>query len=242
MVDRGRLRRAGGLLVVGELSFIGVGLLHPGREAANAHRAVFAEYAASGNWTAVHLGQFLATAVIIAGLLALLVALADPAAGPGFMARLAAMAAGVALALTGVLQAVDGVVLKQAVDAWARAPAGEQATAFANAELVRWLEWGMRSYQRGMLGLTFLLVGAVIAATSRLPKPVGGLAGLVGVSYLAQAWIVGTEGFSAAAGPPTLVGLVLELGWSLWIAGIAWRLPPVHEQAGHASLEPASVP
>jgi hypothetical protein len=57
----------------------------------------------------------------------------------------------VALGLYGVLQAVDGVALKQAVNAWASAPEAEKAARFASAETIRWLEWGTRSYQSFML-------------------------------------------------------------------------------------------
>jgi hypothetical protein len=57
-----------------------------------------------------------------------------------------------ALALTAVIQPVGGVALKQAVDAWAHAPTAEQASRFAGAEVVRWLEWGTRSYQRSTIG------------------------------------------------------------------------------------------
>ncbi|HEY7063425.1 MAG TPA: hypothetical protein VII06_18245 [Chloroflexota bacterium] len=225
MIDRPSLRMAGAMLFIGELSLILVTLLHPGREAANDHPAVFAEYAASDNWTAVHLGQFVATAVILDGLLALVTALDPDAPGPRWVARFAAGAAVGALALTAVLQAVDGVALKQAIDAWARAPAAERASTFANAEVVRWLEWGVRSYQRFMLGLTFLLVGIAIAWTGVLPKPVGYLAVLVSLAYLVQGWLLGTSGFAAAASVPTPIGLVLELGWAGWVAIIAWRLP-----------------
>ena len=45
-----------------------------------------------------------------------------------------------ALALYGVLQAVDGVALKEAVDAGVSAPDAEKAARFGNAETVRWLE------------------------------------------------------------------------------------------------------
>jgi hypothetical protein len=50
----------------------------------------------------------------------------------------------VTLALYGVLQAVDGVALKQVVDAWASAPEAEKVERFATAEAIRWLEWGVR--------------------------------------------------------------------------------------------------
>ena len=49
------------------------------------------------------------------------------------------MAAGVALALYGIASVVEGVALKHAVDAWASAPAAEQAARFASAEAIRWL-------------------------------------------------------------------------------------------------------
>jgi hypothetical protein len=51
-----------------------VGLLHPDGPA-NSHSVVFAEYARSASWTAVHLGQFAGMAAIIAGLLVLYFAL-----------------------------------------------------------------------------------------------------------------------------------------------------------------------
>jgi hypothetical protein len=75
----------------------------------------------------VHLGQFVGMAVIIAGLLVLYFALDLRAGGAASVARLAAVSAAVALGLYGVLQAVDGVALKQAVDAWASAPDAEKA-------------------------------------------------------------------------------------------------------------------
>ena len=225
MIDRPSLRLAGGMLFIGELSLILVTLLHPGREPANDHPAVFAEYAASGDWTAVHVGQFAATAVLLGGLLALVAALNPQAPGPYWVARFAAGSAAVALALTAVNQAVDGVALKQAVDAWARAPVAEQASTFANAEVVRWLEWGTRSYQRFMLGITFLLVGTGIAWSGRLPRLAGYLAVLISLIYLLQGWLLGIEGYASPLSVPTPLGLALELGWAVWVAVVAWRLP-----------------
>jgi hypothetical protein len=62
-------------------------------------------------------------------------------------------------ALAAVLYAVDGVALKQAVDAWASAPAREKATRLASAEVIRWLEWGTNGYWNFMQGLALLLYG-----------------------------------------------------------------------------------
>jgi hypothetical protein len=65
-----------------------------------------------------------------------------------------------------VLQAVDGVALKQAVDAWVSAPEAEKAARFASAETIRWLVWGTRSYQSFIFGLTLILLGGAVDATA----------------------------------------------------------------------------
>src|SRR5207237_7587851 len=138
MVDRKILRLSAVLLAVGFFFYVLIGLLHPDGPANN-HRVVFAEYASSSSWTAVHLGQFAGMAVIIAGLLVLYFALHFPTGVAASVARLGAVPAAVALGLCGVLQAAAGVALKQAVDAWANAPDAEKAARFASAETIRWL-------------------------------------------------------------------------------------------------------
>jgi len=52
---------------------------------------------------------------------------------------------------------VDGVTLKQVVDALVSAPAAEQAARFASAEAILWLKWGTMSYRNFMYGLTLTL-------------------------------------------------------------------------------------
>ena len=59
MIDRKSLQLSATLLLVGQLLFIVVTLFHTDG-AANNHPVVFAEYAASSTWKAVHLGQFAA--------------------------------------------------------------------------------------------------------------------------------------------------------------------------------------
>jgi hypothetical protein len=224
MVDRKSLRLAAAMLVSGEVVFFAAGLVHPAREPANSHAAVFAEYAASANWTAVHLGQFVGLGLVLAGLIALFFALTVRSWGAAWVARFAAISAVVTLSLTAVLQAVDGVALKQAVDIWAGAPASEQASRFASAEAIRWLEWATRSYQFFMLGVTFLLFGSAISWAGGIPRFVGYLALAVGAAHLGQAWVVGSEGFSPANSIPNLLGLVLQLTWIVCVAVLAVRM------------------
>jgi len=186
VADRKLVRLAATLLFTGVLFSLLVGVFHADRADANDHAAAFAEYAASRIWTAVHLGQSAGMTLIILGLLALFFGLnVDP--GPaGSLGRFGVMSVVVSLSLYGVLQAVDGVALKQAVDAWVGAPEAEGAARFAGAEAVRWLEWGVRSYQSFILGLSLILFGIVIVWTARIPKPVGYLMGVCGLAYLAH--------------------------------------------------------
>jgi hypothetical protein len=74
-------------LVVGFILYMLVGLLHADGPTNN-HRAVLAVYASSARRTAVHLGQFVGMAVIIAEPLALYVALDLRAVDVAWLARL----------------------------------------------------------------------------------------------------------------------------------------------------------
>lgn len=139
------------------------------------------------------------------------------------MTRLGAVSAAVTLGLYCVLQAVDGVALKQAVDAWSAAPEAEKAARFASAEAIRWVEWGARSYQSFMFGLTLILLGSAAAAAARLPRALGYLMGLSGVACLVQGWVLGSEGFSATNTSAILAGYVLILAWISWLVVLAWR-------------------
>jgi hypothetical protein len=196
---------------------------HTGGEANN-HPVIFAAYAMSDSWMAVHVSQFVAMAVIIAGLLALYSGLDVRAGGAAWGARLGAGCAVVALALYAVLQAVDGVGNKQADDAWVRAPNAEKAARFASAEAMRWLEWGVRSCQDYALGLALLLFAAALVRTAAVARPIGYLMGLSGLAYLVQGWVVGAEGFSGTHTTLILVAWVLSLAWMIWLVLVAWRM------------------
>src|SRR5262245_27864140 len=121
MADGTLLRASVTLLVVGwVLLTVTSVVLHPGGGAT--FEATFANYAASGDWAAVHLGAFIGTALFFGGLLVLCFAL-NVAEGPAcWLAFFGAISAGVTLVLAAVLYVVDGIALKQAVDAWGSAP------------------------------------------------------------------------------------------------------------------------
>ena len=223
-VNRNVLRLSAVVLFLGEIIIGIAGSLHPAHEPANNHAAVFAEYAASANWTMVHLGQFVGMLVVIAGLLILFNALNVRDGLPGLLAQGGAVAAILTLGLYGVLQAIDGVALKQVVDAWAKAPEAEKAARFASAEAIRFLEWGGRSYQDFMLGLTFILFAVVIMWTAKTPRLIGLLMGLSGLAYLKQGLVTGSEGFSLNNSSATLIAYAFWLVWSVWLLIFAWRM------------------
>jgi len=223
MIDRASLRLSAALLLAGQLLYIVVTQFHADGDANN-HRAVFAEYARSGIWTAVHLGQFAAIAILIAGLLALFFVLDARNETARWAGRFGAASAVVALALYGVLQAVDGVANKQVDDAWVAAPATEKAARFASAEATRWLEWGARSYQDFALGLALLLFAAAVVRTAWVARPIAYLMGFSGLTYLVQGWVVGSEGFSGTHTILILLAWALSLAWMIWLAVVAWRM------------------
>jgi hypothetical protein len=209
-------RPAAVLLLAGQLLYVVITLFHAGGDA-NDHHAIFAAYAGSGSWTAVHAGQFLAMAIMVAGLVALFSVLEGQGGAERWVSRVGTGVAMVAFALYGVLQAVDGVANKQADLAWLNAPNGEKAARFAGAEVVRWIEWGMRSYHDYALGLALLLLAVVALRTAQIPKLLAALIRLTGLQYLVQGWLVGVEGFSHNMSIAIVVAWVLGVVWMGWL-------------------------
>ena len=217
------LRLSATLLLVGQVLYVVVTLFHTGGPA-NDHPVIFAAYAGSGSWTAVHVAQFVCMAMLIAGLLALSFALDVEAGMARWVGRFGAASAVVALALEGALQAVDGVANKQADLAWVSAPDAEKAARFASAEAIRWIEWGMRSYQAFALGLALLLFAAAVMRAAWLARPIAYLMGLAGLVWLVQGWVVGSEGFSPTMSNAIVLAEVLDVVWMIWLVVVAWRM------------------
>lgn len=231
---RTALRLPAVLLIAGQLLYIGVTQLHAGGDA-NDHHHIFEHYAENGIWGVVHVGQFLAVALLVAGLVSLRFAAEAQSTRSDGLLRLGSGAGLVALALYGALQSVDGVALKQAVTAWMTAPEAEQAARFASAESIRWLEWGMRSYHDYSLGLSLLLFGLAFAWKGAVPRLIGWLMMLSALAYFAQGWVAGTDGFTAAQSIAIVAAWVLCVGWMTWLGVHAWG------ESAAAKLETAAA-
>ena len=195
---------------------------HPSREDPMDNPAVFMEYANSDSWTTVHLAEYFGFLLLIGGLVALYYSIsAKPGASAGLAPFGLAAAVTTAASFT-VLQAVDGITLKRAVDAWASAPANQETAAFAAAEAVRWTEIGMNSLSKFLAGLTLFLYGLAIALGNVYPRWVGWIATVSGAALMYHgAVVVSYKGFVPSL--PNLVGVVLLAVWAFIMAVLMWR-------------------
>jgi Domain of unknown function (DUF4386) len=230
--DLGALTLSGALLLVGFLvNGIQRMIWHPtGSE--DDHEAIFREYAASDAWEATHLAEFVFVLVALAGLLVLCRALRPETP---YLALLAAGAVIVSGATWAALQAVDGVTLKQAVDAWVDASGTEKATRFADAEAARWIEWGLQSYFRVVLGVAFLLLGSAAVVSRLVPSWLGVLLAVGGLLSLAVGFSVAYAGLES--GFQDAVGIALQLVVLVFIVGllvVARRAPERATRAASA--------
>ncbi len=195
---------------------------HPSREDVMDNPAVFMEYAQDDNWIATHFVQWLATLLLIGGLLALYYSITTkPAEAGAGVARFGLAAVVLTGASFTMLQAVDGVALKWAVDAWASAPVDQEAAAFAAAEAVRWTEYALQSYSNLLLGLTLILYGLALALGSVYPRWLGWVAMSSGVAWIIHGLMVPYIGFFDSI--PRLVAIVLLSLWAFVMAFLMWR-------------------
>ena len=184
--SRGALRTGSTLLLGGLLAEYVVTSLHAAHENPNDHHAVFAEYAASDNWIAVHLGQFAAGLVVIAGIITLLRAL-RPSTGSVLFTRVAEGAAILTASMIAVLQGIDGFTFKHAVDSLAASPPDMHDAAFHDAEIVRWIEWAAAGYFRITLGSPWCCWVSQSSDLAHSPDGRAPLALLAGFAFIA-AW------------------------------------------------------
>ena len=219
---RAEVRLAGWLLVAGLLINIVATLFHPGGAEDN-HPAIFTKYANSDPWVAVHLGQFVGVLMALGGLFVLYRAMR--AIGQSHvLAHFGGAATVATAAVWAVLQGLDGVGLKQAVDAWVSASGTEKAMRFANAETVRWLEWGFQSYFRFLLGLSFLLIGAAILGGRLVPRWLGWMGVVAGAVSVAIGVDVGYSGLTSDLQDAlSLAFLVIALVFAFGVLAVGLR-------------------
>lgn len=208
-------------LPLGVILLVAATAVHPSREDVMNHEAVFREYALSDGWIAIHFTQWVAGLVFFSGLVALYFAIAAKREGVNALARFGLACVLVTAAAITMLQAVDGVALKWAVDAWMDAPADQEPSMFAAAMALRWTEYALQSYSNILLGLTLIFFGLATTLSRAYSRWPGWLAVGAGVAWIIHGLMVSYVGLFDSA--PRGVALVLMAAWAFVMAVLMWR-------------------
>jgi hypothetical protein len=208
-------------LPLGVILLLAATAVHPSRENPMNHEAVFREYALSEGWIAIHFMQWVAALVFFGGLVALYFAMTAKREGPTVLARFGLVGVVLTAAAITMLQAVDGVGLKWAVDTWVGAPADQEPSTFAAAMALRWTEYALQSYSNILLGLTLIFFGLAIALNHAYAGWPGWLAVGAGVAWIIHGLMVPYIGLFDS--PARGVALVLTTVWAFLMAVLMRR-------------------
>ena len=220
-------------------------IIHPtgtGEELMN-NPFIFAVYAEDDLWIASHIGQFAGIMLIYAGgfvSLHRLLAKSESGGSSGVASALAwfglVTAILTASAFT-ILQAVDGIALKIAVDTWyaippssppTEAPEGggegaEKSIALRVAEGLRWTEWGIQAYYRMLQGAVALIFGVAIVKSSILGRWIGAIGIAAGAVGIAAGVVVAYVGFSSVRDPVADLSTFILYPWIVILGIFMWR-------------------
>lgn len=213
------------VFIFGSISFIAGAiimilstLIHPSSEDPFNHPLVLAEYAHTELWVGIHLGQFVGTMMVfIGGFVAIYRLLANSESSIVSFLGLIGLALTIITASTfAILQAVDGVALKFAVDSWMTSPGGEEEkeTIFRVAEGIRWTEYGVNSVFRLLQGTVAIIFGLAIAKSIIVNRWIGIVGVVIGLITLAA----GVEVSYSAFAYPNFEGIrgismIIFLAW-----------------------------
>lgn len=218
-----RLRVGFAALVVGLVSEIPLGLLHPHREYPNDSVAAFQEYAHSQGWVLVHLGQFLGMLVATFGLVVIGRTLARQSGVAGFLGVAAEIASIVSASVFAVQMAVDGVALKAAIDAWQAASGVGHMPSFQIADSVRSVEKGLSALFNLTNGLALLTLGLSITKSDYRGRRLGWLGATAGAGLFTVGVLTAQTGFSHEATSVALPTTVFLIAFSCTMAVASWR-------------------
>lgn len=216
------LSLAAAAAVIGPLLYVAVTLLHPPGVASDPP-ATFRQYAMSQNWIAIHLAQFACMVMGLIGLAGVAASMLWFQENGRLLALVAVVFAAASIPTAVVLQTVDGIALKRAVDAWVAEGGTVGSASFAAARAVRWVEEGLNAVLGLTLGSAVTLASAAMARGALYPRLLGWVGAAIGIGVLIGAVIVAETGFSPAAQV-----WVLARNPTLWIwtavAGVLmWR-------------------
>jgi hypothetical protein len=213
-------------LVIAIVSTFG---FHPTSEDLMDNPVVFAVYAEDDLWIASHIGQFAGILLIFAGGFVALFRLfvRSESGTASALAWFGLVAAIIAASTFTILQAVDGIALKIAVDTWYAIPptadGQEKAITFRVAEGIRWTEWGIQAYYRMLQGTVAIIFGVAIAKSALLSRWIGAVGIAAGVVTIAAGVVVAYVGFSSIRDPVVNVSTFTLYPWIIILGIFMWR-------------------
>jgi hypothetical protein len=239
MLRMGSISFLAGLAIAVVSTFI----FHPsgtGEELMN-NPFIFAVYAEDDLWIATHIGQFAGLLLIYAGgfvALFRLLSRSDSGTVASALAWFGLVTSILTASALTILQAVDGIALKIAVDTWYAIPSspsasseagngggreGEKAIALRVAEGLRWTEWGIQAYYRMLQGAIALIFGVAIAKSAILSRWIGAVGIAAGVAGIAAGVVTAYVGFSSVRDPVADLSTLLLYPWIIILGIFMWR-------------------
>ena len=210
--------------------------IHPSTEDPFDHPLVFAEYARHDLWIAVHIGQFAGIIMaFVGGFVALYHLLVQSESSTASILAWIGLALAIMTASAfAVLQAVDGIALKMAVDSWVAAPSEEKAVTFGVAEGIRFIEYATNSIFRILQGLVAIIFGVAIVKSKLFNKWIGGAGVVIGVTTI----YAGIEVAYFAFGYDNIGGLrgismVIYFIWVGILGGLMWKKSMLISKGNH---------
>ena len=228
-LERPMLRMGSVAFLAGLVIIIVSTLFHTSSEDLMDNLVVFAVYAESDTWIAAHIGQFAGVVLVFAGgFVALHRLLVKSESGTASALAWLGFAAAIITASTyAILQAVDGIALKIAVDTWYAIPSTaegeEKAIAFRVAEGIRWTEIGINSYFRILQGAVAIIFGVAIVKSAFLSRWIGAVGIFAGAGALIAGVVVAYVGFSSTRAPIVDVSTVISFAWLAILGIFMWR-------------------
>ena len=121
-----------------------------------------------------------------------------------------------------VLQSVDGISLKLAIDSWVAAPLEEKAITFRVAEGIRFIEYGPNSIFRILQGTVAVIFGVAIIKNKLLSKWICGAGVVIGAVTIYAGLEVAYLGFG---GLTTIIGIsmIIYFIWVGILGSLMWK-------------------
>jgi hypothetical protein len=180
--------------------------------------------ASDDSWIAEHIGQFAGVILVFAGGFVALFRLLwqSESSMASILAWIGLALAKMTASAFAVLQAVDGIAQKRAVDSWAAAPPEDKTIIFRVAEGIRFIEYGTNSIFRILQGTVAVIFGVAIVKSKIQSKWIGGAGVVMGAVTVYAGLDVAYLGFG---GVTTIIGIsmIIYFIWVGILGGFMWK-------------------